>query len=275
MKKTICILTACALLLAGCGGKDDAAAASSAPAEESFTIAEPAPGLRVSLESTAALGRTYVPESPLPREVTDMVAAPEEGIWRAAETADGRAALYGLNEDSVLVEWDGDVVMFDGWLFRTPRAIPPRMVFLPGWGDTLAIVLYSGSGTGVSIETLHLLTKDDAGAVTDHPLPERLYSEELKNCITVNTRAAELTLGSLTLDLAQNREHPLTGEAVLGNIVGYTLSTDGRVQIELGVEALCKDIPPTLNYVGFITADVVFHEDTHTYELERIALGQY
>lgn len=274
MKKTICVLAAC-LLLSGCGGEPAAPAASSAPAEESFTIAEPVPGPRVSLESTAALGRTYIPESPLPREVTDMTAAPEEGIWRAAETADGRAALYGLNENSVLVEWDGDVVMFDGWLFRTPRAIPPRMAILPGWGDTLAIVLYGGSGTGVSIESLHLLTKDSAGAVTDHPLPERLYSEELKNCITVNTRASELSLGSLTLDLPQNKEHPLTGEVVLGNIVGYTLSTDGRVQIDLGVEALCKDILPTLNYVGFLTADVAFHEDTHTYELANIALGQY
>lgn len=267
MKRVFCILSLCALLLSGCGG-------SSVPAPESPTV---------SLQATAVMGRTYVPEGKLPQEVLPMeqgATLVDQGhIWKAAESPDGRAALYRLNEDTVLVEWDGDVVMFDGWVFATPRANAPWLAVLDvkgmGEADTLIIDLYRGSGTGVSIEELHLLTRDDLGSITDHPLPEALYSEELEKHITVNPKASTLTLGPVTLALEQNKEHPLTGEVVLGNAVDYTIGLNGNLQIELEIEACLEDVLPTLNYVGRLQADVIFHEDTDTYTLECITLGGY
>ena len=92
MKRVVLILLLCAALLSGCGSRAAAPEAASA-----------------SLQAGAVMGRSYVPMEPLPRVVTPTeqgAALTEQGvIWRAAESPDGRAALYRLNSDTVLIEW--------------------------------------------------------------------------------------------------------------------------------------------------------------------------
>lgn len=264
MKRIIPLFLLCAALLCGCSGH-----------------AAPAEAPTASLQAGAVMGRSYVPESPLPREVTPMeqgVALTEQGVlWRAAETPDGRAALYRLNGDTVLIEWDGSVAMFDGWQFETPRTVDPWMAVLDVNGthaaDTLVVDLYRASGTGVSVEELHLLSRDDHGAITDYPLPEALYTEELARQIAVDKKS--LTLGAVTLALPEpEKGFSLTGTVNLRDQVHFSASVTGEVELELGVqlERTGTAVPVP---AGRLRADVYLDRETGVYTLENITIGGY
>lgn len=266
MKRIIPLFLLCAALLCGCSGH-----------------AAPAEAPTASLQAGAVMGRSYVPESPLPREVTPMeqgVALTEQGVlWRAAETPDGRAALYRLNGDTVLIEWDGSVAMFDGWQFETPRTVDPWMAVLDvkgtGEANTLVVDLYRASGTGVSVEELHLLTRDDHGAITDYPLPEALYTEELARQITVDVKANTLTLGAATLALPEpEKGFSLTGTVNLRDQVHFSASVTGEVELELGVQLERTGSAATIP-VGRLRADVYLDRETGVYTLECITIGGY
>ena len=70
MKRLFCVLLAAALLLTGCGSRE--------------TAAEQEP-LSVYMEAAPVMGRSYAPQSPLPREVTPMA---EGGQLEALEDMD-------------------------------------------------------------------------------------------------------------------------------------------------------------------------------------------
>lgn len=105
-----------------------------------------------------------------------------------AETPEGDAALYALpgrenadEETNVLLQWGDSLAEFD-WPFGTPRGIPPWMVCadLDNDGeDELIVDCYWGSGTGVSVEALHVVEKTPGGALTAYTLPESLWRERL------------------------------------------------------------------------------------------------
>lgn len=270
MKRLLCAALSALLLLSGCGQR--------APANES----PPGEGPTVSMEATPAIGRSYALSEPLPGEVTPMVQAGElssQAIWKAAESPDGRAALYNLDSDTggVLVEWDGTLVMFSGWDFRTPQAIAPWMAVLDvrgsGTADTLVVDLYNGSGTGVSVETLHLLTRDDHGTITDHPLPQALYAERLPAIMTVKTGGnAAVSLGNTTLQLPKQQQKYTAGPC-LGNIVAYTADRNGRLSMELALGMGVKDTAVPV-YVGRLLADIAFDPDAGVYTLCNFTLGE-
>lgn len=264
MKRVVLILLLCAALLSGCGSRAAAPEAASA-----------------SLQAGAVMGRSYVPMEPLPRVVTPTeqgAAQTEQGvIWRAAESPDGRAALYRLNSDTVLIEWDGSVAMFDGWDFETPSAVEPWMAVLDvkgtGTADTLVADLFRGGGTGVSVEGLHLLTKDEHGAITDYPLPEALYAEELARQIVSDKTS--LTLGTVTLALPEPEKGvSYTGNAGLGNYAHYSASVSGALQLELRLvmEQKGSAVPVP---VGRLLADIHLDPETGVYTLENITIGGY
>ena len=266
MKRVVLILLLCAAVLCGCSGH-----------------AAPAEAPTASLQAGAVMGRSYVPESPLPREVTPMeqgASLTEQGtVWRAAESPDGRAALYRLNEGTVLIQWDGSVAMFDGWNFESPQTVDPWMAVLDvkgtGTADTLVIDLFRGGGTGVSMEELHLLTKGEHGAITDYPLPEALYTEELARQIAVDAKTNTLTLGAATLALPEPEKGvSYTENAVLGNQVHFSASVTGELELELGVQlgqtGSAEPIP-----AGRLLADIHLDGDTGVYTLENITIGGY
>ena len=202
----------------------------------------------------------------------------EQGvIWRAAESPDGRAALYRLNGDTVLIQWDGSVAMFDGWQFETPQAVSPWLAVLDvngtGTADTLVADLYTGGGTDVSAEELHLLTRDEHGAITDYPLPEALYTEELARQIVSDKKS--LTLGAVTLTLPEPEQGvSYTGSAGLGNYAHFSAGVNGALQLELRLVMEQKGSAAPIP-VGRLLADIHLDRATGVYTLECITIGGY
>lgn len=280
MKRLLPLLLA-TLLLSGCGGRTAALPDDSAP-------------LSVSMEAEGVMGRSYTLDVPLPEAVTPMEQGGEDNVWKAAETPDGRAAMYNLDSDtgSVLLSWDGHLACFDNWQFQTPRTIDPclALVDLSGDGeaDTLAAILYDGSGTGVSHETLHLVTMDEFGTMTDYALPEALYEERLAALVTVEAKGAvgTLSIGDVALTLPDlsrvlpdiDAKYP--DRVLLRDWVSFDASVKngknmgGGLSITLGIGLNVWDTAPPVS-VGDLLCDIWFDRETGVYTLEGFALRGY
>jgi len=267
MKRLLPLLLT-ALLLTGCGGRN------AAPPDD------PEP-LSVSMEAEGVTGRSYALDVPLPEAVTPMEQGGTDNVWKAAETPDGRAAMYNLDSDtgSVLLSWDGHLASFDGWGFQTPRTVDPclALVDLSGDGeaDTLAAILYDGSGTGVSHETLHLVTMDEFGTMTDYALPEALYGERLAEIVTVKAKGTTgtLSIGDVTLTLPdEGVKYP--DQIILRDVVGFDASVKngknmgGGLSLTLGIEMEA----PYPVFIGELLCRVWFDRETGVYTLDGFAL---
>lgn len=270
MKRLLPLLLA-ALLLTGCGGRTAVPPDDSAP-------------LSVSMEAAGVMGRSYTLDVPLPEAITPMEQGGTDNVWKAAETPDGRAAMYNLDSDtgSVLLSWDGHLASFDGWGFQTPRTVDPclALVDLSGDGeaDTLAAILYDGSGTGVSHETLHLVTMDEFGTMTDYALPEALYEERLAALVTVEAKgtAGTLSVGGVTLTLPDKGvKYP--DQIILRDVVSFDASVKngknmgGGLSMTLGIK---MEAPDPVS-VGDLLCGVRFDPETGVYTLDGFALRRY
>jgi len=274
MKRLLPLLLT-ALLLTGCGGRNAAPPGDSTP-------------LSVSMEAEGVTGRSYALDVPLPEAITPMEQGGADNVWKAAETPDGRAAMYNLDSDtgSVLLSWDGHLASFDGWGFQTPRTVDPclALVDLSGDGeaDTLAAILYDGSGTGVSHETLHLVTMDEFGTMTDYALPEALYEERLAALMTVKAKGTTgtLSIGDVTLtlpDLSQvlpDIDAKYSDRVLLRDVVSFEASVKnegGGLSLTLGIGMNVWDTAPPV-FVGDLLCSVWFDRETGVYTLDGFAL---
>nr|WP_325183253.1 hypothetical protein [uncultured Oscillibacter sp.] len=202
MKKLRIFSVALALtLLSGCAAPTPAEPdplPEELPAEEAvFSLPEPRRLEPISAPAVVTEGRT-------PAEGYDLPPLPQDTDWRTyrnnaqrwvtdsphiavlAEDREADAVLYGLplyadaSQETALIRWGDSLAEFD-WDFLTPRSILPRMECFDvdgDWEDELVVICYVGSGTGVSVEELHILEKGPDGALTAYTFPESLWLEE-------------------------------------------------------------------------------------------------
>lgn len=103
--------------------------------------------------------------------------------------------LYGKKPKGVVLRVNGREREFD-WLYMTPRFVLPRMYvsdFNFDGKDELAVILYIGSGTGVSVEELHIIdisenedTSDSNSMnLLDHGYESKYYFTALNELVKV------------------------------------------------------------------------------------------
>lgn len=104
-------------------------------------------------------------------------------IELAAETEN--AALYvptGQRDlETALIHWGTSLAEFDWVIFCGPNIIPPWLVCLDfdnNGEDELIVICHIGTGTGVSIDELHILEKAPDGSLTNYTFPESLWQEQ-------------------------------------------------------------------------------------------------
>ena len=193
MKKMIPLLLAL-LVLSGCGGER-------APAETEVLPEN----LSVLSETTSLPGTNVVEPISAPAMVTEgrFVEADDDLLdyllsvhSAAGDQDDGRpglkaelpeagAAFYAVpgpasGGDCVLLRWGESFAEFD-WAFGTPCRILPWMECRDIDGDKadeLIVDCYWGSGTGVSVEALHIVEKSPDGTLTAYTFPESLWQEQ-------------------------------------------------------------------------------------------------
>lgn len=189
MKRVISLLLALAFLT-GCGRNPTPAEPDTLPedstpaATETITLPETGPAGTLSASAVVMEGRIpaevpALPSAPVNLDDPALGSLPFPALL--TELPEAGAALYALGDETVLLQWDGYTAEF-GWSYLTPRRIPPRLACLDIDGDEedeLAVACYTGSGTSVSIWTLHIIEKGPDGALTDYALPDSLWQEQV------------------------------------------------------------------------------------------------
>ena len=181
------------LLLIGCGVPAPAEPLPEEPPAEAEPLSLPEPPRRLKPISAPAVvteGRVPAENYELPPSMADprynaegWIRGGVVGFLAEAPEADAAfyAAPYQANAESpALIRWGDSLAEFD-WDFLTPRSILPRMECFDvdgDWEDELVVICYVGSGTGVSVEELHILEKGPDGALTAYTFPESLWLEE-------------------------------------------------------------------------------------------------
>lgn len=264
MKRLLPLLLAL-LILSGCAAPEQKPEAPPAPTA-SLPVLTPLTMLSAPARITE--GREPAMRYDLPQNLRADPIADDSFPVLLAELPD--AAFYGIQWDTALIRWGDCQAEFD-WCYLTPRQIFPRLFCLDvdeDQADELVAVCYSGSGTGVAYEELHILKKGPEGTLTDYALPRELFTEELTGAMsvkTVNGRTYSILgtqLADIT-DILSEDEDPAEIEGLsAGDIVYFEVTPDApfgnRLRFHGAAWLTGEPFPPTACYAADLEAVVSF-----------------
>ena len=186
------------------------------------------------------------------------------------------AALYGLagEESRLLLRWGDALAEFD-WPYRTPRTVAPRLWQVDADGDgaeELAAVCYAGSGTGVSMEQLHIVERNEDGTLTDYCLPEEdLCGGQLKEALRVETVGDRTfaVLGRELLEITELTEDRAPPQRLAaGSIVAFDVDPEDPDGMPIRFRGSAwlegEDYPPTAWYGADLSAWVRYENGVFT-----------
>lgn len=287
-------------LLAGCGGNPAPAEPEPSPEEppaeaETVSLPESRRPELISAPAVVEEGRTPAEEyelPPLPRNTDWTVYRSNAMHWAAdgphiavlAEDREADAVLYGLplyantSQETALIRWGDSLAEFDWTLFPGPSMVLPQIEVLAADSGTekLAVICQVGTGTGVSIQELHILEKGPDGTLTAYTFPERLWQEELPRLF----RAAELdgrTFAMLGYELVEfHHEGPELDleKTSSGMIADFSTEDWGGLRFR---GAFCLSPPDSAMpcYVAETSAEILYRDgvfalqDFHLYSYDQ------
>ena len=215
-------------LLSGCGARETAS-----------SLPETSPAQQISAPAVVTEGRE-------PEEDDDLSAAldgfsewmhnstlDQNSVGLLAELPEQNVALYGVRDrrgdDRALLRWGGSLAEFD-WSFGGPLTVEPRLWC---WDadddgqDEVVLVNHVGSGTGVSIEELHIVEKNEDGTLADYAFPEELWRDQLSALLTLvkGNNRVWVSLGRELVDITSQLPENLEPETLrglgTGNVAGF------------------------------------------------------
>ena len=227
MKRLLLALLALTLL-AGCGAR------------------ETAPSLPETTPAQSIFAPAVVTEGREPEEDDDLSAAldgfsewmhnstlDQNSVGLLAELPEQDVALYGVRDhrgdDRALLRWEDSLAEFD-WNFGGPLIVEPRLWC---WDadddgqDEVVLVNHVGSGTGVSIEELHIVEKNEDGTLADYAFPEELWRDQLSALLTLvkGNNRVWVSLGRELVDITSQLPENLEPETLrglgTGNVAGF------------------------------------------------------
>lgn len=208
-----------------------------------------------------------------------IAALPEKDIY-----------LYAVKPRGVIL-YTGDSGHYYEWDYLTPRFILPSLNvgdYDSDGEEEIAVVTYTGSGTGVSIEDLHIvearkdevLSKDPSSENYFVPNPEyykdhfytpEAYTDQLDELVKLSTRHAGNEL-MLDVSIAGNKsvlsmkplqewakDLSINEKPCLGSIVYFNCRGNGiTAEFALGITGNTFAAPI---FIGNIKAEVIYRED--------------
>ena len=204
-----------------------------------------------------------------------------------AAIPDKNIFLYGIKDKGVILYYNNTGHFYD-WNYMTPRFVLPRMEladFDRDGREELAVILYAGSGTGYSVEELHIVGVSENKVLSDDPkdknylLPNKEYfkdyiftnyEEQLKKQIKLNTHKkgsslmADVTVGKKvnSFELANTEDDIDNNNIVFGNIVGFEIK-DKKILARFALGAIRKSYASP-DFIGEINSEVDFDSGVFT-----------
>lgn len=291
MRRLLPAVLAC-LLLAGCDGageSPESAASETIPQETADALPETAesgekeafeiaPAEPISAPAVVTEGRVPERSYKLPGEIKSLIQWNEEqdSIALLAETPNQDASLYGFlgEKDLILLRWDNSLAEFD-WPYQTSHSVSPQLWLIDADNDSieeLVVVCHYSSGTGVSIEQLHIIEKNENGTLTDYRLPEDiLCGNQLSHALKVDSvgQRTFVTLGRELIEITDLIEASPTPQGLYaGDIVSFYVNSDNLSSIPihlLGKAYLTgAGYTPTCWYVVEISSQVSYKNGIFT-----------
>ena len=252
-------------LLSGCGARETAS-----------SLPETSPAQQISAPAVVTEGRE-------PEEDDDLSAAldgfsewmhnstlDQNSVGLLAELPEQDVALYGVRDhrgdDRALLRWEDSLAEFD-WNFGGPLIVEPRLWC---WDadddgqDEVVLVNHVGSGTGVSIEELHIVEKNEDGTLADYAFPEELWRDQLSALLTLvkGNNRVWVSLGrelvDITSQLPENLEPETLRGLCTGSVAGFDADWPRSADIRFRGRA-CLDVDGDYNwYVADISAYVSY-----------------
>ncbi|MGO4540627.1 hypothetical protein [Paenibacillus sp. 2TAB19] len=184
--------------------------------------------------------------------------------------------LYSQESEGVTLQVGDKEQSFD-WIYATPRDIPPHMKALDydgDGGDELAVDLYMGSGTGVSVEQLHVIELNDTGLENGHFFKDYVYIPDvylgqLHDAVAFSLSndddalSGQITIGDhlYTVNLEPYKASdlgPINEGLVFGSIVRFTLE-DKVIKAEFGA-GITAGSAVSPQYIGVIQGEVLYSD---------------
>lgn len=198
-----------------------------------------------------------------------------------AAIPDKNIFLYGIKDNGVILYYNNTGHFYD-WSYLTPRFILPRMEladFDRDGKEELAVILYVGSGTGYSVEELHIVEVSENKVLSDDPKDENYlvpnkeyfkdyvftnYEEQLKKLIKLKTHKkggslrADVTVGKkvTSFELANTVDDIDNNNIIFGNIAGFEFK-DKKIQAQFALGAIRKSYASP-DFIGEINSEVDF-----------------
>ena len=282
MRKALLMALAC-LLLAGCGGTGETLE-NAAPEETANTLPATAPVEPISAPAVVTEGRTpekayELPTGAMPLQswVEDRTEHPDAAVCLLAEEPEKEAALYLVEENgsrTLLIRWEDRLAEFD-WSLGGPLLVNPQFHCwdVDSDGQDEVIVINSiGSGTGVSVDELHVVEKSPDGTLTDNCFPASLWQDDLSGLLSaavIGNRTYAI-LGTELVDITADTAYAdlETLQYGTGSIANFSASPpageSGGVLSFRGAFLIAWEGHPSGAYVADTTADIFYENGTFT-----------
>ena len=215
-------------LLSGCGARETAS-----------SLPETSPAQQISAPAVVTEGRELEEDYDLSAALDGFSEWMHRSTWNQdpvgllAELPEQDVALYGVRDhrgdDRALLRWEDSLAEFD-WNFGGPLIVEPRLWC---WDadddgqDEVVLVNHVGSGTGVSIEELHIVEKNEDGTLADYAFPEELWRDQLSALLTLvkGNNRVWVSLGRELVDITSQLPENLDPETLrglgTGNVAGF------------------------------------------------------
>lgn len=281
LKKLFPALLALALLT-GCGGdRYTLKTTIRVPTGDDAPVTSPAQP--ISAPAVVTEGREPTETFDLPAEVVDIREWAERSfrrddmpVGKLIELPEKEVALYGVGVypaggSVAWLRWGDALAEFD-WTFGGPGMVRPALWCFDADSDgqeEVVAVTCGGTGTGVSIDILHIVEKNEDGDLTDYTFPAELWQDQLSELLdfTVISGTAYAILGEELVDITP--QLPVAPEELDGLNTGlicrfdaeYPDSVDIDFDGSVGIDA--EEIGGNV-YVADISASVSYADGTFT-----------
>ena len=252
-------------LLSGCGARETAS-----------SLPETTPAQPISAPAVVTEGRELEEDYDLSAALDGFSewmhnsTRNQNSVGLLAELPEQDVALYGVRDhrgdERALLRWEDSLAEFD-WNFGGPLIVEPRLWC---WDvdddgqDEVVLVNHVGSGTGVSIEELHIVEKNEDGTLTDDAFPEELWQEDLSSLLdtAVSDERTFAVLGEELVDITRQLPENLEPEVLwglgTGSVAGFDTDWPRGADIRFSGSA-CLDGDGYYNwYVANISAYVSY-----------------
>ena len=282
MRKALLMALAC-LLLAGCGGTGETLE-NAALEETANTLPATAPVEPISAPAVVTEGQAPEKAYELPTEVMslqswveDPAERPDDAVCLLAEDPEKAAALYLVEENSertLLIRWEDSLAEFS-WSLGGPLLADPQFqcwdVDYDGQ-DEVIVINAIGSGTGVSVDELHVVEKSQDGTLTDNCFPAPLWQDDLSGLLSaaVTGDRTYAILGTELVDITADAAYgdPETLQYGTGSIANFSASppaeASGGVLSFRGAFLIAWEGHASGSYAADITACISYENGTFT-----------